>query len=60
MNLEKRNILDRRKFFSRISIGALGAVILSSFPFKIFGKGKKRNIKKVYVKIHPSSVKRNK
>jgi len=60
MNLEKKNTLDRRKFFSRISIGAFGALLISSFPFKFFAKGKKKTVKKVYVKIHPNSVKRNK
>ena len=60
MNKEKRNLLDRRKFFGKVSMGAVGVFLLSSFPFKLFAKWKKRNIKKVYVKIHPNSVKRNK
>lgn len=52
--------LNRRKFFNRISIGALGAILLSSLPFNLFGKTRNKNVKKVKVKINPSSVKRNK
>lgn len=41
-------------------MGTLGIVILSSFPFKLFSKTRTKNSKKIYVKIHPDSVKRNK
>lgn len=49
--------LNRRKFFNNVSIGALSAFVFSIFPFKVFGKS---NTKRVKVKIHPNSVKRNK
>lgn len=52
------NNIGRRKFFSRVGMGALGLTLLSSFPFKLFAKEK--NMKKIKVKIHPSAVKRNK
>ena len=51
-----RNI-GRRKFFSRIGWGTLGATLLSSFPLNLFAKNK---VNKVKVTIHPSAVKRNK
>ena len=52
------NNIGRRKFFSRVGMGALAFTLLSSFPFKLFAKEK--SIKKVNVKIHPSAVKRTK
>ncbi len=52
--------LNRRKFFSKLSIGALGTIVFSMFPLNIIGKSKSKNITKVKVKIHPNSVKRNK
>ncbi len=58
MKMIKANGLDRRKFFNKISLGAVGAILLSTFPFKLLA-GSKKNIKKVSVKIHPKSVKRN-
>jgi len=57
MKVNKINNLDRRRFFNKISLGAVGAVLLSSYPFKLFAGSK--NTKKVIVKIHPNSVKRN-
>lgn len=57
----KANGLNRRKFFEKSVKGGIGAIILSSIPFKSFGKSSptpvKRNIK---LKIHPSAIKRNK
>ncbi|MCP5063130.1 MAG: hypothetical protein GY936_11795 [Ignavibacteriae bacterium] len=58
MKIIKTNGLDRRRFFNKISLGAVGAILLSAFPFKLLA-GSKKNIKKVSVKIHPKSVKRN-
>ncbi|MEE9429879.1 MAG: hypothetical protein V3V16_02495 [Melioribacteraceae bacterium] len=55
MKIKKQNGLGRRRFFNKISLGAVGVVLLSSYPFKLFAK----NRKKVTVKIHPNSVKRN-
>jgi len=53
------NELNRRNFFNRISISALGTLLFSVFPLNVFGKSKSQNVTKVNVKIHPSSVKRN-
>lgn len=52
--------IGRRKFFSRISMGAIGTLLLSFNPLNVFGKTNKHNFGKVIVKIHPNSVKRNK
>ncbi len=54
------SIINRRKFFNKISIGAVAAFVLSNIPSKLFGSYKKKDIKNIKVKIHPDSVKRNK
>ena len=58
MKIIKANGLDRRRFFNKISLGAIGTILLSAYPIKLLA-GSKKNIKKVTVKIHPKSVKRN-
>ncbi len=60
MSLKMKNKIDRRNFFGKVSMGAIGALLLSSFPMKLFAKGKRKLNRKVFVKIHPNSVKRNK
>jgi len=52
-------ILDRKEFFNKISISAIGSFILSFLPYRIFDYSKERMFGKVKVKIHPDSVKRN-
>lgn len=52
-------ILDRKEFFNKISISAIGAFILSFFPIRIFDYSKEKMLRKVKVKIHPESIKRN-
>ncbi|MBK7106435.1 MAG: hypothetical protein IPH62_14235 [Ignavibacteriae bacterium] len=52
--------INRRKFFNKISLSAIGTLFLSSFPLNIFGTEKKKSFKNIKVKIHPDSVKRNK
>lgn len=53
------SIINRRKFFNKVSIGAIGAAFLSAFPLNLLGKNKSENFSKIEVKIHPNSVKRN-
>jgi hypothetical protein len=50
------NKTDRRRFFSVAGKGTLGAIILSSFPFKLLATSKYSKLKNVTV--HPQAVKR--
>ncbi|MGD8779353.1 MAG: hypothetical protein PVH88_10380 [Ignavibacteria bacterium] len=50
--------LNRRKFFDRITKGALGAALIASLPVSLLGK-QKNKINNVKVDIHKSAVKRN-
>jgi len=52
--------LDRRKFFNKISLGALGLMIFSTFPLNLLGQKKRRSFKNIKIKLNPHSVKRNK
>ena len=52
-----KNKTNRRLFFSKIGKGSIGAVILSTFPIKIFSS-KKQIIKLKSVTPHPNSVER--
>lgn len=52
-------MMERKKFFSAIGLGALGVLLSGFFPLKMF----KKNIdtdKKIRVKINPMAVKREK
>lgn len=57
-NLHTAKAINRQKFFSRISKGFIGLIIVSSFPFKLFGGSSSSN--KIKVKINPLAVKREK
>lgn len=50
--------LGRKKFFSKISKGFIGLVILSSFPFNLFGRNSTSG--RIEIKINPLAVKREK
>lgn len=50
----------RRKFFNKLSLGALGTMVLSVLPSNLFGKKKHELPSNIKVKLHPSSIKRNK
>jgi hypothetical protein len=50
--------LGRKKFFSKISKGFMGLVILSSFPFNLFGRNS--SSRKIKININPLAVKREK
>ena len=52
--------IGRRKFFSKISFGTIGALLLSIFPLNILSKRKHNLPEGIKVKIHPNSVRRNK
>lgn len=53
-------IIGRRGFFNKISLGALGTILLSHLPFDLFN-GNKNNIpSKINIKLNPNSVRRNK
>ncbi len=51
---------NRRKFFNKLSISALGAMFLTSFPINMLGKSKQNKNVTVKVKLHPKSVRRTK
>lgn len=52
--------LDRKKFFSFITKGALAVSFISSVPVKYLSSLKKASEKNINIKIHPEAVKRNK
>ena len=54
------NNFGRRKFFNKLSLGAIGTVVLSVLPSNLFGKKKHSLPSNIKVNLHPSSVKRNK
>lgn len=51
--------INRRKFFGKVSLGAIGAVLLST-PLQILAKRKRNLPSKINIKLNKSSVKRNK
>ena len=52
--------IGRRTFFNKISISAIGTMLFSFSPIKLFA-GKKNNLPSIIkIKLHPNSVKRNK
>ena len=53
------NIIDRRKFFNKVSLGAIGTILLSSFPLNLLGQTKKKSFKSIKIEIPQHSVKRN-
>ncbi len=52
--------IGRKKFISKLSLGAIGTLALSILPNKLLAIGKRKNFKDIEIKIHPHSVKRNK
>jgi hypothetical protein len=60
--IKKIKSIKRREFFSRLSKGLAGILLLNSIPVKVFGRKSKTKSspdKKVKVLIHPLAVKRN-
>ncbi len=56
--LNKISEINRKNFFSRISKGFLGFIVVSSFPFNLFAGNS--SSKKIQIKINPLAVKRTK
>ena len=52
--------IGRRIFFNKVSLSAIGTVLLSTFPMNLFGWSKNNLPSKIKVQLHPNSVKRNK
>jgi hypothetical protein len=53
-------VIGRRKFFNKISLSAIGTLLISIFPMNLFGGSKHKFPSKIKVQLHPNSVKRNK
>lgn len=52
--------MNRKKFFTSISLGAIGLALFNTFPFNLVSKKiEKKNIK-VNIKINPLAVSRKK
>ena len=52
--------IGRRTFFNKISMSAIGTMLLSLFPLNLFAVKKNNLPSKIKVKLHPNSVRRNK
>lgn len=52
--------MNRKKFFTSISLGAVGLAIFNSFPMNIISKRSKKTSNKINVKINPLAVSRKK
>lgn len=52
--------MNRKKFFTSITFGAIGFAVYNSFPMKYFTKKSIDPNTKIKVKINPLSVSRNK
>lgn len=51
--------MNRKKFFTSVSLGAVGFAIYNSFPMKYFSNKSNNPNKTVKVKINPLAVSRN-
>jgi len=58
-NLHTVKTIERKKFFVKLGKGFMGFVLISSFPFKIFGRNNSF-LKKVEIKINPLAISRDK
>ncbi|MFA6540723.1 MAG: hypothetical protein WCT99_03905 [Bacteroidota bacterium] len=54
----KKTNSERRKFFSRLGTGAVGAGLVSLLPSILLPSAKKNEAKSVSVSINPMAVKR--
>jgi hypothetical protein len=52
--------MNRKKFFTSISLGAIGFAVYNSFPVKYFSKENKIFSQKIKVKVNPLAVSRKK
>jgi hypothetical protein len=51
--------MNRKKFFTSVSLGAVGFTIYNSFPMKYFTKKSNNPNSTVRVKMNPLAVSRN-
>lgn len=51
--------MNRKKFFTSVSLGAVGFTIYNSFPMKLFTKKSNNPNSSVKIKINPLAVSRN-
>jgi hypothetical protein len=51
--------MNRKKFFTSVSLGAVGLAIYNSFPMKYFTKKSNNPNSTVKVKVNPLAVGRN-
>ncbi len=51
--------MNRKKFFTSVSLGAVGFAIYNSFPIKYLSKKSNNPNSSVKVKINPLAVSRN-
>lgn len=51
--------MNRKKFFTSVSLGAVGFAIYNSFPMKLFTKKSNNPNSTVKLKINPLAVSRN-
>lgn len=52
--------MNRKKFFTSISVGAFGFAVYNSFPMKYFSKSSGVFKNKIEVKVNPLAVSRKK
>jgi hypothetical protein len=52
--------MNRKKFFTSISLGAFGFVVYNSFPIKYFSKASAFSKNKIEVRVNPLAVSRKK
>ncbi|MFZ2323231.1 MAG: hypothetical protein WAV89_05990 [Ignavibacteriaceae bacterium] len=52
--------MNRKKFFTSISLSAIGLALFNTFPMNIISKKFEKENKKVKVKINPLAVSRKK
>ena len=52
--------MNRKKFFTSISLGAIGFTLFNSFPMNLISKRIDKSKTKIKVKINPDAVSRKK
>jgi hypothetical protein len=52
--------MNRKKFFTSISLGVVGLALFNNLPTRLYSKVFKKSSKAVRVKIHPLAISRKK
>jgi hypothetical protein len=60
MKEKSKSFMNRKKFFTAISLGAIGFTIFNSFPFNIISPKTKKSNQQIKIKINPLAVSRKK